>query len=216
MSHIHLCMFFFHKLSSSEPRHVKFTVSTSAGEPFPCSPKALRQCRCLSTSSHEKKKGSRSASNLWLVKQQTETNHSQIKSRIKRNLTFFCSLGLWFMIDLQMWTLRLCLIPWICFLPSGCTQAVTARLCKMPRAKPPVQAVIDIADTMRPRRHWAAEAQAAKLQVKSITSWRWLCRWRSSEHDAKWKLKQDFDQEMQNKRHDKASEKLFSVLATGV
>lgn len=47
MSHIHLCMFFFQKLSSSEPRHVKFTVSTSAGEPFPCSRKASRQCRCL-------------------------------------------------------------------------------------------------------------------------------------------------------------------------
>ena len=143
----------------------------------------------------QKEKGSRSASNLWLIKQQTETNQSQIKSRIKGNLTLFCSLRLWFMIDLQMWTLRLCLIPWIGF-PSGCTQAVTARLCKMPRAKPPkppVQAVIDIADTMRPRRHWAAEAQAAKLQVKSITSWRWLCWWRSSEHDAKWKLKQDFD-----------------------
>ena len=174
MSHIHLCMFFFQKLSSSEPRHVKFTVSTSAGELFPCSPKASRQCRCLSTSSHEKKKESRSASNLWLIKQQTETNHSQIKSRIKGNLTFFCSLRRWFMIDLQMWTLRLCHYVW--FLGLVFFRVAAHRLSLQGSAKCPGPSHQSKQSSTSPTR-W--DHDATGLQRHRRPS----CKWRASHHD---------------------------------
>ena len=61
--------------------------------------------------------------------------------------------------------------------PSSCTQAVTARLCKMS-----VDADVDVDASARAKLwcHWAEEAQAPSPQVNSTTSWRWLWRWRSS------------------------------------